>query len=163
MSPTFEDPARVWIERSRSVRFGDVLVYRSADMIVVHRVVTLIPRLSFRTKGDGLPHVDLGRVTRDAVLGRVVEIQRGGEHYRTDGAGGRTYAAAAAFLSSIEGLAYRVAWRLDRAVGAARRNRMVFRALVSRTGRTSLGLLDRTLFRAMNARIPSPSQDATSL
>lgn len=160
MRPTFEDASRVWIEEGGQARFGDILVYRDGSFLVVHRVVSLLPRRVFRTKGDGIPHLDRELATIELVLGRVVTIERGNERYRTDGPGGRFYGRLVASLSALEGFLYRFAWRLDRMLTprghpeAASGGRPTVRRALTRAGRAAIGLLDRALFLVLNRREP---------
>ena len=162
MAPTFQDASRIRIEPAAKIRFGDVLVYRTGAIVVVHRVVGFRTGARYRTKGDGRPQADPDLVTRDSVLGSVVEIGRGGVRYRTDRRGGRLYARIIAGISAAEGLFYRAAWRGDRllgllapwispdpASGLAGRVTLLRRA-VRASGRGAIGAADSLLFRALH-------------
>lgn len=159
MRPTFEDASRVWLGKPHRVRFGDILVYTNGGILVVHRVVRVHRGPRFRTKGDGLPHLDRELVHGDQVLGRVVSIERGGERYSLEELGGRVYARLAAAFSSLEGFFYRFAWRLDRLLTPRRHpeastgGRTTLRRGLARAGRLGIGLLDRALFRRLHSRM----------
>ncbi len=161
MRPTFEDAARVWMKQTSRVRFGDVLVYSGGAFLVVHRVVGRRRGPRWRTKGDGLPHLDTMIVPSGRELGVVVEIERDGRRYRIDRVGGRAYGVMVGVVSAVEGFCYRFAWRIDKSVmrlvlpGRGVAGPMVLRALVDACGRASIGLLDRLLFRALHR--PSPT------
>lgn|GEM_PF-2924762 len=160
MRPTFEDTARVWMEASPRVRFGDILVYSSGSYLVVHRVVGRRSGPRFRTKGDGLAYLDPMIVPEGRVIGVVVEIERDGARYRVQGAGARLYGMLAAALSAVEGFCYRFAWRLDRSVmrlfapGRGPGGPMILRRALEVLGRGAIGLLDRLLFKVFHTRAP---------
>jgi signal peptidase len=67
---------------------GDIAAWRTGDRIVVHRVVRAIDLPSGRrlvTRGDAMPCED-EPVSADALLGRVVEVSRGGRTVPMSGA-----------------------------------------------------------------------------
>jgi hypothetical protein len=74
MQPTLfpGDEVIVDLER-RSFRRGDLIVFRAADQLVVHRVIRPEPRLL--TSGDNAPSVD-EPVSLDSVVGRVSLVRR---------------------------------------------------------------------------------------
>jgi hypothetical protein len=156
MRPTFEDPARVWMKESSRAHFGDVLVYSSGTFLVVHRVVGRRSGPRYRTKGDGLPHLDTMIVPAGRALGIVVAIERDARRYRLDRAGARVYGVIVAVVSAVEGFFYRFAWRIDKTVmrlllpGRGFAGPMVLRRGVDGCGRGAIGLLDRVLFRALH-------------
>ena len=156
MQPTFEDRSRVWMERVDRVRFGDVVVFLNDELLVVHRVVGLRRGACYRTKGDGLAHLDPGFVSAANVLGRVVEIERDGSRRRCDGGGGRLYATLAGLLSAVEGFFYRFAYRLDRILTppwhseARHGGRTTLRRWLRGCGRLGFRILDRLLFDSLN-------------
>ena len=158
MRPTFEDTARVWMKESSRVRFGDILVYSSGSYLVVHRVVGRRSGPRYRTKGDGLAHLDPPLVPAGRVIGIVVEVEREGDRYRVEGLGPRLYAVLLAVLSAVEGFFYRFAWRLDRSVmrlfapGRGPGGPMVLRRVLGTMGRGAIGLFDRLLFRICHSR-----------
>jgi len=164
MRPTFADASRILMEKADRLRFGDILVYTNGTFLVVHRVVGIRRGPLFRTKGDGLAHLDPGLVPPSRVLGRVVEIERAGRRYRTDGTAPRLYARLMACGSALEGFLYRFAYRIDRLLspgrgsvaGARREGVTLLRRMLRRSGRLAIGLLDRTLFLRMHG----PGSDA---
>lgn len=81
MSPLIRANDQVLIERvePECVRFGDVILFRSSDQGVIHRVVGKrqhLGKLAFLEKGDLNP--SLGLVPAEHVLGRVSAVQRNG-------------------------------------------------------------------------------------
>lgn len=81
MSPLIRANDRVLIERLEPeyVRFGDVILFRSSDQGVIHRVVGKqrhLGKLAFLEKGDLNP--SLGSIPAEHVLGRVSVVQRNG-------------------------------------------------------------------------------------
>jgi hypothetical protein len=168
MRPTFEDASGVWMERGARIRFGDVGVYTNGGFLVVHRVVGVRSGPRYRTKGDGLPHLDVGFVPAANVLGRVVAVERGGRRLRADGAGARLYGLLVALLSGLEGFLYRAAWRLDRILaGVTGRTRpragyaggvSILRRSVRAAGRVAIGLADRFFFRLLHRPAALPGR-----
>ena len=156
MRPTFEDASRVRMEEALRVRFGDVLVYRNGTFLVAHRVVGIRRGPPYRTKGDGLPHLDPALVDASHVHGRVVEIEREGKRYRTDRTGGRMYARLVGAVSATEGLFYRIAYRLDLLLARlnprekSRGGTVPLRRIVRLGGRAVVALLDRFLFKRLH-------------
>lgn len=170
MRPTFDDASRVWTSPESSIRFGDIIVYTSEEMLVVHRVVGVRKAgqqtgVLLRTKGDGRPHLDPYLVPVTAILGRVIGIERGGRRYTLEGRGGRAYARLIGGASGLEGFLYRFAYRTDRTIGALfvrpfvrgaynAAGPMLFRAVLGRMGRAGLSVLDRALFSRLNGEQP---------
>jgi len=84
------------------VRFGDVIVFRSSDQRIVHRVVGKRRhrgKVLFLEKGDLNPF--LGRVSADDVLGRVSTLQRNGRTVDLLSGRGRALQVALAFCSIV--------------------------------------------------------------
>jgi len=160
MRPTFEDAARVWMKEASRARFGELLVYSSGTFLVIHRVVGKKSGPRYRTKGDGLPHLDTMIVPEGRVIGVVVEIERGGTRYRVDRPGGRVYGVLVGAASALEGFLYRFAWRLDRSVmrlvapGRGPGGPMILRRALDHVGRTGVGLFDRLLFKVFHKAGP---------
>jgi signal peptidase I len=81
MSPLIRPHDHVLIERVHpdQVRFGDVIMFASAEERVIHRVVgkkRCLGELTFLEKGDLNPSI--GLVPAHHVLGRVSLVRRGG-------------------------------------------------------------------------------------
>ncbi len=75
MWPALRDGDRArWEPLSGPVREGDVLVVRSGGAFVAHRVISTEPVL---LRGDNCVAVD-PPVNPDAILGRVIEVERRG-------------------------------------------------------------------------------------
>lgn len=64
-----------WETLQRPPRRGDVLVFRGAQALVVHRVISTQP---LRLRGDNCLASD-PPLTGDAILGRVVAVERAGK------------------------------------------------------------------------------------
>ena len=85
MAPLLRPGDAVWAEPAlpASLRRGDVIVVRRAGGLVTHRLVALGDG-EWYTKGDNARHLD-PPVTADAILGRVVAIERGGDRIELRG------------------------------------------------------------------------------
>jgi len=82
MLPTLVEGQTVAVEfGSEKIRPGDLLLYRQADYLVIHRLLgpTTDPtgRPCLRTRGDGWSRLD-PRLDRDNVVGRVTAVHRAG-------------------------------------------------------------------------------------
>lgn len=81
MQPLFRPGDRILIQHgSDGFRRGDVLVFRMADQIVVHRLLDIRTdqnRSYLLTKGDSVLRPD-PRFSSDQVLGRVIGFSRNG-------------------------------------------------------------------------------------
>src|SRR5262249_54042486 len=81
-----------------SIRCGDVVLFRRAEQLIVHRVVEksgALDRETILTKGDSHRSAD-GAVTHDQLLGRIVRIYRNGHRIDLEAPG---QLALALFLS----------------------------------------------------------------
>jgi len=99
-----------------AIRPGDVVVYQGYSLAgepadVVHRVVAVTAD-GLVTRGDNNPQVDNDLVTQDILLGRVTRLERGGRVHRV-GTG------RAGVFQLWARRAWRLGWRLLRAVGRA--------------------------------------------
>jgi hypothetical protein len=63
----------------RSLRTGDVILFRNGSDLVIHRIIgnRIGSREAYMTKGDAVVFLD-PPVTQDAVLGRVIGVRRDG-------------------------------------------------------------------------------------
>jgi len=140
-------------------RRGDLLLFRQAGYLVVHRLLgpAHFPdgRPSHRTRGDGVialdPHVDPGDV-----VGRVTAFRGSGGWRDLRGLGSRGYAWMIAWHDYAWAAAGVLARRLERRSG----NRVSsFRpvAWVQRVDRLSLILAHRLFFRLLHRRIAEPA------
>ena len=91
MVPAFRPGDVVTIESKAltAIRPGDVVVYRGhgpsgEPTDVVHRVLSVTPD-GLLTRGDSNPSADEGRVTQDALIGRVTHVERHGRLRRAPG------------------------------------------------------------------------------
>jgi signal peptidase I len=93
MEPTLSPGAVIEVDFSRSsLQPGDLLVFRQAEFIVVHRLVHARRGGMLRTQGDGCPDPD-PPVARESVLGRVTAFERSpGVRLSLDGASARRHA-----------------------------------------------------------------------
>jgi hypothetical protein len=86
MSPVFQegDLLEVLPFPIKLIRRGDCIVYRnSADLQVIHRAIS--NGAALRTRGDALREVDLGVVTQEQLVGRVIHRYRMGTSKRVIG------------------------------------------------------------------------------
>jgi hypothetical protein len=163
MEPTLAEGARVWFRPlgARPVRRGDVLLYLENARLVVHRVVGRHGDGSLRTKGDGRATFDVRPTSLDAVIGRVVGVERGGAAYSLEGRGARVYARWLALVSAVVGRSAGVAYRADAVLRRAlrlRSERTLLAAVVGRSARIVLHVADRVLFPLLHARHPAPTE-----
>ena len=145
MVPTLRsgDAVRVALGRGR-MRFGDVLVFVQADSVVVHRYLgparDRAGRPCLRTRGDGRSNLDPA-LDPGHVLGRVVSVRRDGAWWSLEGAGARSYGAAAAVHDLF--------WAAAALVGP--------RGWALRLDRALLRRADALLFRALHVRAAAPA------
>ena len=123
MSPLIRANDRVLIERvePECVRFGDVILFRSYDKRVIHRVVgkrRRLGRLAFLQKGDLNP--SLGLVPAKHVLGRVSAVQRNGYTLNLISGRGRALQLGLACCSMGSLVTKRVLRRIRNALGLSR-------------------------------------------
>jgi signal peptidase I len=82
MSPYIKEGNVILVQHaSRRFRMGDVIVFKRADGLVVHRVVSVRGRgrdVIYRTKGDNLRSFD-APVPQSSVLGVVICVSKDGE------------------------------------------------------------------------------------
>ena len=98
MEPTLAPGSVIEVDFSPAhIRAGDLLVFRQAELIVVHRLVSgRRGGKLLRTQGDACPDPD-PPVARDDVLGRVTALERSpGARLSLDEAPARRYARAVA-------------------------------------------------------------------
>ena len=140
MLPTLPAGSAVRVEPSvRSPRRGDLVVFRQAGYLVVHRFLGAARTGDLRARGDAARPLD-PPVPPEAVLGVVVAVRRDGEWRSLRGAPARAYAGALAW----HGLAW--SWLRSRGLGAA----------AASADRALLRAADRLLFRAAHPRVPPP-------
>ena len=138
-------------------RRGDLLLFRQAGYLVVHRLLgpARFPdgRPSHRTRGDGIlafdPHVDPANV-----VGRAIAQRRADGWRDRRGAGPRLYGWAVAWHDFAWGVAGIAARRVERAFG--RKRSLPLMIWVQRADRWLLGLGYRIVFKAMHRRIRQP-------
>ncbi len=65
----------------QGIRPGDVIVFRQGESLIAHRVIRLLADHTFLTRGDNAEQFD-APVPGEAVLGRVLAIQRGAQVMR---------------------------------------------------------------------------------
>jgi hypothetical protein len=145
MLPTLPAGSSVRVEPSaRTPRRGDLLVFRQADYLVVHRFLgtarTADGARCLRARGDAARPLD-PPVAPEHVLGVVVAVRRDGEWRSLRGAPARAYAAALAW----HGLVW--AWLRSRGLGA----------VAEAADRGLLSTADRLLFRAAHRRVAPPA------
>jgi hypothetical protein len=155
MEPTLVEGETLDVEFAPGpVRRGDLLVFRQADYLVVHRLLgpARFPdgRPCLRTRGDARialdPPLDAARV-----VGRVSAVLRGGTWRSFHGTGARYYAVAFAFHDLAWAAAGVAARRADRVLDAMRLPSPLAR-WASLADRTLLGVAHRLLFDALHPR-----------
>lgn len=79
MLPTLRPGDEVVVDlQARRFRCGDVIVVRSDETLIVHRVIEVRPTLA--TRGDNAPAADQP-VAPEQVMGPVIELHRMGRAY----------------------------------------------------------------------------------
>ncbi len=79
MLPTLRPGDEVVVDlETRKFRCGDLIVVRSGETLIAHRVIETSPHL--RTRGDNAPEAD-PPVHLERVMGSVVELRRNGRRY----------------------------------------------------------------------------------
>ena len=88
---------------ARELRVGDVVLFQSGDLAVVHRMLYQYVRggtAYLLTKGDSIPSPDRP-VPQTRLLGRVTAIDRNGRRIDLDSAPARAFAMLLALLSPM--------------------------------------------------------------
>jgi hypothetical protein len=117
MEPTLLDGQTVALELApRALARGDLLVFRQAGYLVVHRCLGARRgpggARELRTRGDGVPGLDPA-VTLDRVLGRVVAVEGRAGWLSVRGRAARVYATAVAWHDRLWALAIHAGHRGD--------------------------------------------------
>jgi signal peptidase I len=78
MMPLLQIGDKVLIQSVKPVdiRHGDLIVFKSPDKLIVHRVIRRYNRLSFLQKGDNTTNAEI--VSSEHVIGKVIAIRKGG-------------------------------------------------------------------------------------
>jgi hypothetical protein len=161
MLPTLVDGQRVAIKLGPShLERGDLLLFRQADYLVVHRLLggTACPdgRPCLRTRGDGRQLFD-PPVDHEMVKGRVIAIEAEGLWWDLRGAGAKIYALGLV----LHDLKWALAGMLARRVQESLRLLGIscpLQAWVGAIDRALLGMAHRMLFKRLHARSPSPPE-----
>jgi hypothetical protein len=159
MVPTLMPGGLVAVDFSReSLRRGDILLFRQADYLTVHRLLgtARFPDESpcLRTRGDGRNRLD-PPLDRSLVHGRVFAALKDGDWRDMRSGRARLYAKALAFHDLAWAAAGVLATRLDRRVGREGSPGSLGGA-VERADRMLLGLFHRVLFSLFHPRIAAP-------
>jgi hypothetical protein len=164
MTPTLREGETLEVEFAPGpLRRGDVLVFRQADYLVVHRLLGRARmgdgRPCLRTRGDGRVALDPPLETK-RVVGRVVAVERDGTWRSLRGRGARAYALALAIHDlAWAALASLVARRADRALRAAGLSAPLH-GWTAAADRSVLRVVHALLFDAVHPRIPEPTSEA---
>ena len=156
--------ARVWfrpLAEDDPVRPGDVLIYLAKTGLVVHRAVALLAGGNLRTKGDGRATLDAQPVSRDAIIGRVLAVSRGGATYSLEGRGAIAYARSLAFVSHLVGVSARLVRAVERRLQRIlhlRTDRAVLAAVVAVPAKIALHVADGLLFSMLHAPQRPPGE-----
>lgn len=153
MEPTLRAGDRLTVEFSpRPPLRGDLLLFRQADYLVVHRY--LGPAAApdgtpcLRTRGDGRPGLD-PPLFEEQVVGRVRAAERGGVVWDLDRRGARRWARAVAAHDLFWAGVVVVAGRIERALGPVGRAVPLRRAAAT-ADRLLLRAADAALFRLVH-------------
>ena len=160
MLPSLRPGQRLAVEfASGEPRRGDLLLFRQADYLAVHRLLgparsTSAGERRLRTCGDGQlgldPPLDPARV-----LGRVTAVEDGGVWWSLEGFRARIYARCLAFHDLFWAGVGVLGRTLDRGL-ARRRAAGPLSRLASRLDRGSLTLAHTLVFRLCHRRIARP-------
>lgn len=117
MSPSIPDGSRIHVllRPPTPPRMGDVLVFRQADSLVVHRYLSRVRRDGrkwLRTRGDGKILFD-PFVEPERVLGKVLSFTHEGKRWELDGRLARAYALKIALHDLFWGFLGRLARGVD--------------------------------------------------
>jgi hypothetical protein len=142
---------------------GDLVLFRQADYLAVHRLVGYAARDDgrpvLRTRGDNVPAFDPA-VDPARVIGRVIAIERDGSWRGLQSGGARVYASFLAihdfFWTAAAVLADRSVDRVFRGL----RLPLSLRRAVSRLDPALLRAADRLFFRLAHSPVPPPDLDA---
>ncbi|MDH3627611.1 MAG: S26 family signal peptidase [Acidobacteriota bacterium] len=158
MRPILDSDDVVAIDfESRPPRFGDLLLFRQLDYLVIHRAVGNARRRPdargprYRTRGDSVSRLD-PVVVPERIVGRAVAIYDGKEWWDLDRLGARLYAWEIALHDLFWAGAGAIARRGDRGL-----KRIGIRALiepmVAWVDRTSLRLVHPLIFWLSHRRV----------
>jgi hypothetical protein len=157
MLPTFRPGQRLAVEFGPSrLRRGDLLVFRQADYLAVHRLLgsarSADGRAYLRTRGDGVLGLDPPLAPAD-VVGRVLAAEASAGWWDLRGRPARLYALGVACHDLGWGACGALARALDRS------GRLRLRDGIAWLDRTALGVQHRLLFRLCHRRLPAPPVD----
>lgn len=142
------------------IRGGDLLIFRQADYLVVHRFLGdgrgADGRPCLRTRGDGVLALD-PPLEASRVVGRVIAVHRGGAWRSVQRRAARAYARALALHDLMWAAAGVASGRIDAMLGA-RGSRLAVRPWVQRMDRWLLRLLDGLLFERIHPPAPRPEE-----
>ncbi len=153
MSPTLASGSVIRVDfRQRSPRFGDLLVFRQADYLAVHRYLGTARladgAICLRTRGDGILALD-PPVEPSRVAGRVVALERNGVWRSLLPRRARVYAWLVAFHDLAFAAIGVLSGRADRRLGRA-----VLHPRVEWLDRGLLRLAHAALFVLLHPRVP---------
>jgi hypothetical protein len=159
MLPTLAPGAEVRVvAATRPPRFGDLLLFRQADYLAVHRFLgTASDRdgaTCFRTRGDGRIGLD-PPLYLAGIRGRVVALSRAGGWRSVEGGGARAYAVAVALHDLTWAAAGVWLARLDARLGGRERGGALHSAAAA-FDRALLTVADRLLFRLLHRATARP-------
>jgi len=165
MFPTLVEDQVLAVEFSPDRLYrGDILVYRQAGHLMVHRLLgpARFPdgRPSLRTRGDGLPTFD-PHLDAALVVGRIIALETGGEWRSTRARRSRAYALCLAWHDYFWAASAVCARGPERLLGAVRL-RIPLRRWVTALDRKTLRLAHRCLFRWAHPVVPVPTEAGES-
>lgn len=144
----------------KTLRRGDLILFRQADCLVVHRLVRPAPpgkeERPLMTRGDGVRNLD-PPVEPSHVVGRVIAIQGNGVWRDLTGRWPRAYSWMLALHDRAWAALSAVAGRCD-AILRRVRGSVSLESLVWRTDRQVLHLVHRLFFLRVHPRIDPPPE-----
>jgi signal peptidase I len=117
MTPTLSGEDIVEVEPCAQARAGDVLLFKSGDKLVIHRVVAVKPE-GLMTRGDHNRQADASLLAPGDIVGRVVAAYRGSQKRRINsGIGGQLFCLQIRILRSLyRALAPGYRWAVRRGI-----------------------------------------------
>lgn len=163
MLPTLRSGESIIVDfRPERIERGDLVLFRQADYLVVHRLLGPASREDgtplLRTRGDGRSALD-PPLPRDRLRGRVLGARIEGRWCGFNGAAARVYGLSLA----LHGLAWAGAGALARALDR-RLRRLGFpsplEGWTAAADRALLHAVHRSLFHRLHPRLPAPRSAA---
>jgi len=166
MLPTFPPDTRILVDFSHCTpRPGDVLLFRQAGSLVVHRFLAEVRSRRagecLRTRGDGVSALDSPLFPKD-VVGKVTAFRRSGTWWSLETGPARAWGRLVALHDHFWAVMVVAGSRVDRFFSRIGLPRWTGR-LAASLDRWALRWADRLLFRLFHTRIVSPRSSEVDL